>query len=80
MSEEHKFAYVARDPRCGCVVAATMDDPRHASETAKEVAKWIRRGDHVERVDMEQVMVTFGGCPVCCPEFYKKPAKQDALL
>ncbi len=41
-------AYIARD-LCGCIVGATVDDPDHASDTAKIVAEWVRDGLTLER-------------------------------
>lgn len=39
--------YVARKP-CGRVSAACWYDPKDAADTAKSVARWIKRGDTVE--------------------------------
>jgi hypothetical protein len=41
--------YIARKP-CGKVVALCWDDAGQEKETAKSVARWIARGDKVERV------------------------------
>lgn len=41
--------YIARKP-CGKVVASCWDDAGLEKETAESVARWIRRGDKVERV------------------------------
>lgn len=34
---------------CGCCVAAAVDKPEWAKETAKTVAKWMRDGLTIER-------------------------------
>lgn len=36
---------------CGCVVAAVTDNPDHKKETAKDIAKWIRAGLTIQRLD-----------------------------
>lgn len=48
------MAYISRKP-CGCLVMASVDDPKHADATAREVAKAIRQGEKVERVTVEFV-------------------------
>jgi len=40
---------------CGCIVLAVFDNPEHRADTAKEVAKSIRRGEIVERVTADYV-------------------------
>lgn len=56
--------YVARKP-CGCIVAASVDEPEYARVNAKEVAKWIRQGLNVDRVTVAVVRDEFVGwdCP-----------------
>lgn len=53
LAEEH-MAYVAK-AHCGCLKMAVVDDPKHAADTAKEVAKAIKRGYSVSRVTCEEV-------------------------
>lgn len=61
--ERPEFSYIGRKP-CGCVVAAMVDNPDDAKETAKEVAKWIKLGLTVERVTHEYVRQNFTtNCP-----------------
>jgi len=53
--EEERMCYVAADPtQPGAAWAATVDDPQHAKDTAKEVAKWIKDGANVMRVPVQQ--------------------------
>ena len=60
------MAYIARRP-CGCIVIAIVDEPRHAKDTAKDVAKAIRQGYAVERVTIEVVRAGPWECSVCRP-------------
>lgn len=46
---EHAFIYVGAS-RCGCIVAALVDDPKYRKETAKDVAAMIRDGCTVTRI------------------------------
>ena len=41
--------YLARKP-CGKVVASCWDDAEYAKDTALSVARWIKRGETIERV------------------------------
>ena len=34
---------------CGCAVAACVDGPEYAKETAKTLAEWVRGGLTIER-------------------------------
>lgn len=46
--------YVAADPaQPGSAWAAVVDDPKFASDNAKHVAEWMRKGATVERVTVE---------------------------
>lgn len=67
MHEEVR-AYVAFKD-CGCAVAATVDEPQYAKETAKCVAKWIRGGLRVEQKTVGWVRENLHFC-----EHTKKPA------
>lgn len=59
-----EMAYVATVPGCGCVVAATVDAPEYARDTAKEVASWVRRGLTISRHTVEAVRtMPFRTCP-----------------
>jgi hypothetical protein len=49
MSED-VYLYVAKKPGCGCVVAGCVDKPKYAKDTAKDVARWIKDGLEVSRV------------------------------
>lgn len=59
---EQVMAYIARE-KCGCVTGATIDNPQHRKEVAKDVAAWVRDGRIVERVDSGYVRAEFGQCP-----------------
>lgn len=56
-------AYIARC-RCGCggIVFASVDNPEHATDTAKEVARCIREGYAVERTVVSVVRTQPFGC------------------
>ena len=51
------FAYQAIDP-CGCVRAATIDDPKHAKEVKRDLAQFLKHAAYIERVPLEKVRVT----------------------
>lgn len=49
-----EMAYVAADPlQPGAAWACIVDEPRYAKDAAKEVARWIRQGANVMRVDVD---------------------------
>lgn len=53
--KDEGMCYVAADPeQPGAAWAATVDDPKYAKDTAKEIARWIREGANVMRVPTEQ--------------------------
>lgn len=58
-----QMAYISRIAECGCVVAAHVDLPEYAKETAKFVAKEIRDGFTVERVPVEEARALPWGWP-----------------
>ena len=67
------YAYIGVSP-CGCIRAATVDNPQHAKEVRKDVASFMRYGDTIERMPVEQVRVKFcvdkhlyKGKAVTCP-------------
>ncbi len=46
-----EYAYVATDPnQPGAAWAMSVDDPKWAKYTAKDIARWIRKGAIVTRV------------------------------
>lgn len=54
MSSEPQMCYVAADPaQPGAAWAAAVDRPEFAKETAKDIAKWVKKGANVMRVDVE---------------------------
>jgi hypothetical protein len=57
-----RFAYVGITA-CGCMVCASVEDPRWKRETAKDVAAWLRDGLRVERVPVERVRQECHACP-----------------
>lgn len=63
--ESQGFMYLAKRP-CGKVSAMAWDDAGYEKSTANSVARWLRRGDEVERVEV------FKGDPmpetICRPE------------
>lgn len=62
--------------KCGSLVAASVDSPERAKETAAFVAEMIRDGLRVERVDSDVVRVSFDYC--ACPK--NEPAPQSDLF
>jgi len=69
------MAYVGRC-KCGNVVAAAMDEPAYVKDNAKEVARWIRDGLTVERLDVDAVRIQLHSCT--CPG--KVKVNQDTLF
>jgi hypothetical protein len=47
---------------CGCIVAATVDNPQHKREVAKDIAGFIRQGLSVERITVERVRKELKRC------------------
>lgn len=77
-------AYIGRAP-CGCIRFACVDEPVHAKDNAKEIAKLIRDGWTVERVTVQFVRDNWGpGCEQCEPKSERKrkasAATQETLL
>ena len=48
------MSYVALKP-CGCLAIAIVDNPAHAGDIAREIAKGIRQGYHFDRVPSQRV-------------------------
>lgn len=57
------MAYVSRIKECGCVVAASVDDPAHAADTSRFVANEIRQGFTVERMEVKAARALPWGWP-----------------
>jgi len=53
-----------------------MDEPAYRKDNAKEVARWVRDGLTIERMDVDEVRVYLHSCT--CPK-KQKPGKQDEL-
>jgi len=70
---EATHAYIGRKA-CGCIVAAVLDTPGYPKRAAKEVAKFIRDGLTVERVENSVVRAEFG-----CKHNKKPVANHDQL-
>ncbi len=64
---EPTHAYIAKRS-CGCMVFASMDDPRLAKDNAREIASCIREGFTVERVPVEEARKLPFGCECCKKE------------
>lgn len=76
MADPTRMAYVARIKECGCVVAASVDEPGYAKDTAQFVAREIREGFNVERVTVEEARSLPWGWPC---EHMKEAAKGPQL-
>ena len=61
MSDAHGMAYIARKG-CGCIVAATADDPGRRSAVARDISRWVKAGYVVERVTGDYVREHRFGC------------------
>lgn len=73
-----RMAYVARIKECGCVVAASVDEPAYASDTAKFVAREIREGFNVDRVTVGEARALPWGWP--CEHMKATEAASQAQL
>ena len=52
------FCYVAADPeQPGAAWAATVDKPEYLKDTAKLIAKWVKEGANVMRVDVDTARI-----------------------
>jgi hypothetical protein len=82
MEDDTRMAYVAKKRDCGCIVGATVDMPQHCKETAKDVARWIREGFIVERMESESVRLNWHDCthkptPPALPKLPMFPALDE---
>lgn len=67
------MCYVAEDPQQpGAAWAGTVINPTYAKDTAKEVAKWIKSGANVMRVNVATARVMMAK--------WQRPAKKQATL
>jgi hypothetical protein len=55
------MSYIGRC-KCGEIIAATVDDPRHKKDTIREINDWLRDGLDIERVTTDYVREHFGRC------------------
>ena len=59
-----RMAYVGRC-ECGHIVAAAMDEPAYRKDNAMEIARWMRSGLTIERMDVDEVRTYLHSCT--CP-------------
>lgn len=79
------FCYVGIAP-CGCMRAATVDDPDRKKDVARDVRDFIKGGCHIERVlgEVPRVRLCFAqhdpDCPHPnkCPEAKKKIPRKES--
>ena len=60
-TKEQVYCYIGRKA-CGCYVAAAVDRPEYAKETAKNLADWVKVGMTVERHPIAFVRENVMGC------------------
>jgi hypothetical protein len=73
VSNETTMVYVAADPtQPGAAWAIVVDDGKHPKDVAKSVAKWVREGANVMRVDIDT------GREMLLK--WERPAKKQAAL
>ena len=68
-----EYAYIGIK-KCGCVVAAVVDNPDHVKDVAKEVASCIREGLTIEHMPLEEARERLGSSIRC--ECDEKPAAE----
>lgn len=56
------YAYVGISP-CGCIRAASVDNPEHAAHVRRDVSAFMRAGDTIERMEVEAVRKQFCTAP-----------------
>lgn len=76
------YMYIAKRP-CGRTSASAWDDADAKKDTAKSVARWIARGDSVERIarfkgDPLPAVVCQDNEACACRESKTKPAPKGA--
>lgn len=49
MADEDVPCYVCFAPICRCLIGASVDDGSNPKDVARDVAKWIKNGNWVER-------------------------------
>jgi hypothetical protein len=64
---DERYSYIARRP-CGCICWAIHDDPADKDYTAREIAKVVRRGLAVERIQSSLISVAMWECDLCAPK------------
>ena len=72
MKDENPWCYIGRRKACNCIVAAAVDEPQYAKDTAKFVARLIRDGLTADRMRVAEVRLQFG-----CE--HEKQVRQEAL-
>lgn len=58
-----EFAYIGREPGCGCATVGIADTPEHAKDVARDIAQCVRWGMSIERVSIEEARTAIGSCP-----------------
>jgi hypothetical protein len=54
---------------CGCLCAAAHIDPeKGGKELLREVAKWLRSGDNVQQMSIDDIRSSSWGCDICKPK------------
>jgi hypothetical protein len=83
MSKRATFTYTAKCPACGKIVAASVDDEAYRKGVADSVARWVRDGLEISRVEHASIRrsdwADLGSCGACNGRRdghrKKKPAK-----
>ena len=60
---KHEYAYIAREPECGCTTFITVDDELSRDTNSRELAKLMRQGMTVEHVTVQEARDLFKRCP-----------------
>ena len=74
------FCYIATWPACGCILFVTIDEPEHAKDNAKEIARCIKAGYSINRVTVAAFKAGEHGKFGCqdvlnCQNPYNKPKR-----
>ena len=62
--------------KCGCVVAACVDNPEHKKDIAKNISDWVKDGLTIERISVEDARNRLSCCK--CDEV--QATKQEDLF
>lgn len=73
---DETICYIGRK-LCGCIVTVITDKPEHREDTAKELARWARKGFTIDRMTVKEVHEAKLGCKCEEPKKNRPAGKAD---